>query len=112
MPDILNTAVSGLLTYQRTLGTTSHNIANVNTPGYSRQQAELGTRTPDFFGGNFFGTGVGIESITRAYDQFLTSEVRDTNSSFSRANRFGEFLILRDLSLDSPCTSFCKGYPY
>ncbi len=102
MPDMLNTAISGLLTYQRSLSTVSHNIANVNTPGYSRQQTELGTNAPSFFGGQFFGNGVGVQSISRAYDQFLTSEVRDTNSSFARANRYGELSAYIDDILADP----------
>ncbi len=85
MPDILNTAVSGLLSHQRALSTTSHNIANVNTPGYSRQTVSFDTNSPSFFGGNYFGNGVRIDSVQRAYDQFLTREVRDTTSSQARA---------------------------
>ena len=88
MPDILNTAVSGLLSFQRALSTTSHNIANINTPGYSRQNVEFNTNNPSFFGGNFYGNGVQVESITRSYDQFLTREVRDTTSSHARAALF------------------------
>ena len=38
---ILDTAVTGLLVSQRALATTSHNISNVNTPGYSRQRVEV-----------------------------------------------------------------------
>lgn len=81
---MFNTAVSGLLSYQRALSTTSHNIANVGTEGYSRQTANFGTRTPDFIGNTVLGNGVQIESVTRAYDQFLNSEVRDTTSSFEK----------------------------
>ncbi len=88
MPDMLNTAVSGLLSFQRALSTTSHNIANVNTPGYSRQRVEFDVNTPSFFGGNFYGNGVSIESVTRSYDQFLTREVRDTTSAYARAEMF------------------------
>jgi flagellar hook-associated protein 1 FlgK len=87
---MLNTAVSGLLSFQRALSTTSHNIANVNTEGYSRQTVEFGTNNPSFFGGNFYGNGVQIDAVTRSYDQFLTREVRDTASSFARAARFSE----------------------
>ena len=90
MADILNNAVSGLVAFQRALSTTSHNIANVNTPGYSRQRAEFTTNPPSFFGGNYFGNGVQIESITRAYDQFLTTEVRDSTSIFARSQKFSE----------------------
>ncbi len=90
MADLLNNAVSGLMAFQRALSTTSHNIANVNTPGYSRQTAEFVTNPPAFFGGNYFGNGVSIASVTRAYDQFLTSEVRDSTSIFTRSQKFSE----------------------
>ncbi len=82
--DMFNTAVSGLLSYQKALSTTSHNIANVGTEGYSKQRANFGVRSPDFIGGRYIGNGVQINSITRSYDQFLTSEVRDTTSSYEK----------------------------
>ena len=41
MTGILGTALSGLMAFQRSLDTTSHNIANVNTDGYSRQRVNL-----------------------------------------------------------------------
>jgi flagellar hook-associated protein 1 len=44
MADLLNTSISGLLAFQRALDTTSHNITNANTVGYSRQLPELMTR--------------------------------------------------------------------
>ncbi len=90
MADLLNNAVSGLMAFQRALSTTSHNIANVNTPGYSRQTTEFVTNPPAFFGGNYFGNGTSIASVTRAYDQFLTSEVRDSTSIFTRSQKFSE----------------------
>ena len=90
MADLLNNAVSGLMAFQRALSTTSHNIANVNTPGYSRQTVEFVTNPPSFYGGNYFGNGVSIESVTRAYDQFLTTEVRDSTSMFTRSQKFSE----------------------
>ena len=58
MADILLTSLSALLTSQRALATTGHNIANVNTPGYSRQRVELGTRFADFSGSGSIGNGV------------------------------------------------------
>ena len=88
MSDLLNTAVSGLMTYQRALGTVSHNISNVNTPGYSRQSADLVTRNPQYIGGNYLGSGVNIQAVSRYYDQFMTDSVRDSNSSFYRLEKF------------------------
>jgi len=102
MPDMLNTAVSGLLSFQRALSTTSHNIANVNTPGYSRQTVEFNVNNPSFFGGNFYGNGVQIESIARSYDQFLTREVRVTTSTYARTDRFSELTSHIDDILADP----------
>jgi flagellar hook-associated protein 1 FlgK len=102
MADLLNNAVSGLIAFQRALSTTSHNIANVNTPGYSRQTAEFVTNPPTFFGGNYFGNGVNIESVTRAYDQFLTAEVRDSTSIFTRSEKFSELAGYIDDLLADP----------
>lgn len=85
---VLGTGISGLLTAQRSLATASHNIANVNTPGYSRQRVETGTRTPLPFGDGFVGTGVQIEGINRLYDQFNTLQVRTATSGTGQAQQF------------------------
>ncbi|MDH5352805.1 MAG: flagellar hook-associated protein FlgK [Gammaproteobacteria bacterium] len=102
MPDMLNTAVSGLLTFQRALSTTSHNISNVNTEGYSRQNVEIATNTPTSLGDSFYGNGSHIDAIARSYDQFLTKEVRDTTSVHSRLEKFGELTAHLDDVLADP----------
>ena len=70
----LNTSVSGLLSAQRALATTSHNIANVDTPGYSRQRVELLARDPQFTGAGYIGRGVSIDSVQRVHSQFITEQ--------------------------------------
>jgi len=102
MGDILNTAVSGLLSYQRALSTTSHNISNVNTEGYSRQSVDLEARNPSLLGGNFVGNGVQIDTIQRAYDYFITNNVRESNSSFYRLDKFTELASDIDNLLADP----------
>src|SRR3990170_7220879 len=84
MADLLNIGVSGLLAFQRNLTTTSHNISNVNTPGYSRQRVELGTRPPQFAGTGYVGNGVQVSSVQRVYDSFLTSQIRTSTSTNSQ----------------------------
>lgn len=86
--DILGIGISGLLAYQRSLATAGHNITNANTEGYSRQRVELGTRSPDFSGGGYIGTGVNVESVRRVYDSFLTSQVRNSTASFNQSDYF------------------------
>ena len=80
MGDILGNAVSGLLSFQRALSTTSHNIANVNTEGYSRQRVELDTRTPQATTQGYIGAGVDVTRIRRNYDEYLSLRVRDYTS--------------------------------
>lgn len=84
MANFLSTSVSGLLAFQRALDVTSHNISNVNTPGYSRQRVELGTRPADPFGNGWVGQGVSISTVRRMYDDFIAAQTRTTSSSLQR----------------------------
>jgi flagellar hook-associated protein 1 len=102
MGDMLGNAVSGLLSFQRALTTTSHNISNVNTPGYSRQRVELDTRNPSLMGGNYVGSGVEITNIRRAYDQFITSNLRENTSAHSRLEKFTDLASQIDDILADP----------
>ena len=81
MADVLDISVSGLLAYQRALQTASHNIANVNTEGYSRQRVDLATRPPQFSGNGYIGSGVNIASITRIFDQYVQDQVQSLTAS-------------------------------
>ena len=65
------------------LQTTGNNIANANTPGYSRQQTVLADASGQFTGSGFFGKGVNVTNVTRAYNQFLTTQARSTSSASS-----------------------------
>jgi flagellar hook-associated protein 1 FlgK len=56
------------------LQATGHNIANANTAGYSRQEAQLETAGGQFTGAGFFGRGVNVSTVVRAHDEFLTRE--------------------------------------
>lgn len=71
---ILDIGVSGLLTAQSQLQTTSHNISNAGTPGYKRQQVILSSNIPQLSGAGFIGRGVHASTVLRIYDQFLVSQ--------------------------------------
>jgi flagellar hook-associated protein 1 FlgK len=88
MADILNTSVSGLLAFQHALDTTSQNVANVATPGYSRQQVQFTELTPQPTANGWIGSGVQIGTITRSYDEALAQQVRSSQSSYSSFNTF------------------------
>jgi len=65
----LNVAASSLKTQQKAIDVVSHNIANVNTPGYSRQRAELGAVAPNQSNAFDFGRGVDLNNISRSVDR-------------------------------------------
>ncbi len=71
---ILDIGVTGLLTAQKQLQTTSHNISNADTPGFKRQQVVLSTNIPQSSGAGFVGRGVQSTTVQRIYSQFLVSQ--------------------------------------
>ena len=88
MPDMLGTGLSSLRALQRALDTTAHNIANVSTPGYSRQRAEFTTRQPSVVGTSWIGNGVNTSQVRRIYDQFLTAQSRSSSGNLARLDAF------------------------
>lgn len=91
MPDLMSNSVTGLLAMQQALATTGQNIANANTPGYSRELVQLASMPSQFQNGSYIGSGVQVAAVTRAYDQFITSQLNaatTTNSSLSFQSDF------------------------
>lgn len=88
MADMLNSALSAIVTYQRALATTSHNIANVNTEGYSRQTVSLTPNTPQYSGVGAIGSGVGISGISRQFDQFVLDQMRSSSTAYHQAQAY------------------------
>lgn len=75
------TGLSGLNAAQAALVTTGHNTANVNTPGYSRQAAQLASNGGIYSPGvGFFGSGVKVGDVTRSYDHYLASQLGQAQS--------------------------------
>ena len=81
----LQTSLRGLIAQQEALDTTSHNIANASTKGYSRQEVLLSaSRALSIVTGSTeagtqnaqLGTGVDVDGITRARDRFLDLQYR------------------------------------
>jgi len=85
MPDlisILAQSSSSLAAHRESAAVASQNIANVNTPGYSRQTANLEALTPaELVANGFLGRGVGVQSITQARDSFLERQVPNALAS-------------------------------
>ena len=71
---LLNVGARALLANQVALQTAGHNIANVNTPGYSRQTVVLQTVQGQFTGGGYIGQGVDVQTILRNQSELLTRQ--------------------------------------
>jgi flagellar hook-associated protein 1 FlgK len=77
----LNTAKLGLQTHQTAIEITGHNIANVQTEGFSRQEVTLEVNRPRRAGLAFLGSGVRATSVTRDFDQFLFNQILGESST-------------------------------
>lgn len=71
---LLNVGARALLANQVALQTTGHNIANVNTPGYSRQSVVLQTVPGQYTGSGYIGKGVEVATILRNHNELLTRQ--------------------------------------
>lgn len=74
---LLNNTGNGLTALQAKASTIGNNIANANTPGYARQNANLVESIPTSLGGNrgFIGGGVYLGSITQTRSQFIEAQL-------------------------------------
>ena len=95
---IFSLGTSALIANQAMMDTTSHNIANVNTPGYSRQQVILGTQDGMYTGAGFYGRGVKVQTITRTTNEFLVKEANLYTAQNSQdQTRLGKLNQLQDV---------------
>ncbi len=85
---LVSNALTGLQAAQSALQVTGNNIANVNTPGYSRETAVQSTLTPSLYGGQYLGNGTQIDGVTRSYSTYLQSQVWSTAATASGASTF------------------------
>ncbi len=74
----LSIGANALTTNLAALQVIGHNIANVNTVGYSRQTVQLETAGYQKFGNGYFGKGVNIATVERTHDAYLTREAQLT----------------------------------
>lgn len=82
----LNIALSGLQANQAALTAVGHNIANINTPNYSRQRVVMASNGAQPFGNLEYGTGVSLVSIMGVRDRFLEMQVIQASSRRSGAD--------------------------
>ncbi len=99
MANLLHTGISGLLASQRAIATTSHNIANVNTEGYSRQEVNYTARPANQIHAGYIGSGVEVSSIERINNEFLQTRLAEATSDQSRIDVYYEMMSRIDVML-------------
>jgi flagellar hook-associated protein 1 len=111
--NFLNIGLSGLNASQAGLQSTSHNIANINTDGYSRQTANFTTHVPTFSGSGYIGNGAKTDAVTRNLDEGINTELRSNlsdfeyqDSLFSLASQVDDMIADPNIGLNSALSSF------
>jgi flagellar hook-associated protein 1 FlgK len=73
-----------LLSHQVYLQTIGHNIANVNTPGFTRQRVRISASYPESLTYGQVGTGIRVDDVRHVRDMFLRQQYREANKSFGQ----------------------------
>jgi flagellar hook-associated protein 1 len=82
----LSIAARAMQAQQEAIQTTSHNIANVATPGYSRQNALMSASAPALEGQLLLGNGVTVTGVRNVVDRFAEMELLGRNASLGYAD--------------------------
>jgi flagellar hook-associated protein 1 len=81
---VLQTGTQALLAQQKGIEVTGHNIANVNTPGYSRQTVNMQVNAPTMTSQGLVGTGVTARDSKRVYDGFVGTQIDNESEEMGR----------------------------
>jgi flagellar hook-associated protein 1 FlgK len=81
---ILNAGRTALLANQKAIDVASNNIANVNTPGYTRQRPVFRSLGATLTAGGTSAAGVHITDVRRAYDRFLSAQLNTEKQAMGR----------------------------
>ncbi len=102
-----NVAVRGLYTAQRNLDIINHNINNVNTPGYSRQQTvqSASRPMPIYDGTGMVGTGSDVKAIERVRDEYLDFKYWSENVSYGEWEAKEALLADMEVTFNEPSDS-------
>ena len=117
MPGLFDVGKSALQSYRQSLAVTGQNIANINTEGYKRRQANLEEVSASQGGitsvANQAGLGVRVESIRRAFDQYILDRSRNASSNyestkalFDKLSELENIILPKDANLGTFINNF------
>ncbi|MCK4388844.1 MAG: flagellar hook-associated protein FlgK [Desulfobacterales bacterium] len=89
---VLSIAKDALAAQQYGISVTGHNIANVNTPGYSRQRAVHEAKEPAPYGGVLLGRGVDTAEVVRVSDQYIENQLMEQKSNMLSSREMENYM--------------------
>jgi flagellar hook-associated protein 1 FlgK len=103
---VLSIAKTALFAQRHGIDVTAHNIANVNTPSYSRQSPVIEAKEPASYGGVLLGQGVDTTDVVRTTDQFVENQLMQQKSCLLSSKEMeGYMQILEGLFNENSETS-------
>ena len=115
---LFDIAKSAIFASQTALTVTSHNIANINTPGFNRREAIFAVSGPVALSGNLLGSGVTISGIRRHYDQFIQTQLWGQYQNYGSSSALNQTLSqieqifneAKNIGLAVPLTDFFNAW--
>jgi flagellar hook-associated protein FlgK len=106
MTSLFDVGKSAIQAYRQSLAVTGQNIANMNTEGYMRREADLQEVTASQGGitslANQAGLGVRVADISRSFDAFLLARARSSTSGYERMDNYlNQIMELENMLLPS-----------
>lgn len=105
----LRSATSGMSVSQTAIQTTSHNISNLNTPGYSRQRVEQSANRPfsqpglnSNLGAGQLGTGVQATNVIRIRNTFYDYQFRSESHTYGDISVKYEYYKNMEVAFNEP----------
>jgi flagellar hook-associated protein 1 FlgK len=115
---LFDIAKSTIFASQAALSVTSNNIANVNTPGFSRREALFAVASPVVLSGNLLGNGVTVSGIKRYYDSFVQTQLWGQYQNYGKSYALDQALSqveqvfneAKSIGLAAPLTDFFNAW--
>ena len=102
---VLDIAKTALAAQKYALNVTGHNIANVNTPGYSRQSPIMEAQEPSTYAGKVMGRGVLMNQIVRVCDQFIEDRLMQEKSGMFSSKEMENYMQILESSFNENSTT-------
>jgi flagellar hook-associated protein 1 len=105
LASLLSIARSAMFAQQSAMSVTAHNVANAQTPGYSRQRLELAAASPEITPLGTVGRGVTEASIQRVRNTFFDARYRSESGLLGNSATMGDVLGQVEAAVNEPSDS-------